>query len=79
MRDLSSWSFMRILRLVAGAFAIVQAFITVDIVLGVLGLIVGGMALLNMGCCGNGACNTSYKKVNQNSKTIDVDYEEVVT
>lgn len=48
MRDLSSWSFMRILRLVAGAFAIVQAFITVDIVLGVLGLIVGGMALLNM-------------------------------
>jgi hypothetical protein len=79
MWDLKSWSFMRILRLVFGGFAIIQAIITLDIVLGILGLIVGGMALLNIGCCGVGGCNTNIKNVNPKKEIIDVDYEEVVT
>lgn len=79
MWDLKSWTFMRVLRLVLGGFAIIQAIITLDIVLGILGLVVGGMALFNIGCCGVGACNTNYKNVNPNKEIIDIDYEEVVT
>ncbi|MBK8368761.1 MAG: hypothetical protein IPL10_15530 [Bacteroidetes bacterium] len=46
MNLLKSWGFMRVLRFVFGAFALVQALITLDIVLGILGLVVGGMAFL---------------------------------
>lgn len=78
MNSLKSWGFMRVLRFVFGAFAIVQAFMTLDIVLGILGLVVGGMAFLNLGCCGTNGCETNYKKDNHNNGITDVEYEEVV-
>lgn len=78
MNSLKSWGFMRVLRLVFGAFAIVQAIITLDIVLGILGLIVGGMAFLNVGCCSTSGCQTNYKKENNTKEITDVEYEEVV-
>lgn len=78
MNSLKSWGFMRVLRLVFGAFAIVQAIMTLDIVLGILGLVVGGMAFLNVGCCGNNGCETKYKKDNNTKEITYVEYEEVV-
>jgi hypothetical protein len=69
---------MRVLRLVFGAFAIVQAIITQDIILGLLGLVIGGMSLLNVGCCGTNGCDTNYKKINDKKEIADVEFEEVV-
>lgn len=78
MNTLKSWGFMRVLRFVFGAFAIVQAFMTLDIVLGILGLVVGGMAFFNVGCCGTNGCETNYRKESHNNSITDVEYEEVV-
>ena len=78
MNLLKSWGFMRVLRFVFGAFALVQANITLDIVLGILGLVVGGMAFFNVGCCGSYGCETNYKKDDSTKQITDVEYEEVV-
>ena len=78
MITFKSWGFMRVLRFVFGAFAIVQAIITLDIVLGILGLVVGGMAFFNVGCCGANGCETKYKNDNTTKQITDVEYEEVV-
>ena len=66
------------LRFIFGVFALVQAIITMNIILGLLGVVVGGIAFLNVGCCGENGCDTIYKKTKSDIKTIDVDYEEVV-
>jgi hypothetical protein len=79
MNLLKSWGFMRVLRFIFGAFALVQAIITLDIVLGILGLVVGGMAFFNVGCCVANGCETDYKKDNTTKQITDVEYEEVVT
>jgi hypothetical protein len=78
MKFLRSLSFMRALRLLFGAFAIIQAIITMDIILGLLGLVVGGMAFFNVGCCGSNGCSTDLQNNNKNEVT-DVEYEEVVS
>ena len=78
MNLLKSWGFMRVLRFVFGAFALVQAMITLDIVLGILGLVVVGMAFFNVGCCGSDGCETNYKKDDSTKQITDVEYEEVV-
>ena len=78
MNLLKSWGFMRVLRFVFGAFALVQAMITLDIVLGILGLVVVGMAFFNVGCCGSNGCETNYKKDDSPKQITDVEYEEVV-
>jgi hypothetical protein len=78
MNNFKLWGFMRMLRFVFGAFAIVQAIMTLDIVLGILGLVVGGMAFFNVGCCGASGCETNYKKDNTTKQITDVEYEEVV-
>lgn len=69
---------MRMLRLVFGALAIVQAMITLDVVLAILGLVVGGMAFFNVGCCASNGCETNYKKDNTTKQITNVEYEEVV-
>lgn len=69
---------MRLLRLVFGGFAIAQAIITMDIVLGLLGVVVGGMALFNVGCCGTNGCNTDYRSSDNKNEVTNIDYEEVV-
>lgn len=78
MYTFKSWGFMRVLRFGFGVFAIVQAIIALDIVLGILGLVVGGMAFFNIGCCGANGCDTNYKKGNTTKQITDVEYEEVV-
>lgn len=71
---------MRALRLVFGVVAIVQAIISKDIVLGLLGFVVGGMAFFNVGCCSDNSCSNGYKKDNnkKNNDLTDVEYEEVL-
>lgn len=77
MNLLKSWDFMRVLRLILGAFALVQSIITSDIVLGVLGSAIGIMAIYNIGCCGSGGCNTNYKSTKPNKAPTDIDFTEV--
>jgi hypothetical protein len=79
MNFLKSWNFMRVLRFIFGGGAIIQALITKDITLGVLGIIVGGMALLNVGCCGTSGCETNLKNTNSKNEITDVEFEEVVS
>jgi hypothetical protein len=69
---------MRVLLFIFGVIVLVQAIITMDVILGLLGVLVGGMAFFNVGCCGANGCDTTYKKTKSDLKTIDVDYEEVV-
>ena len=76
MKFLRSLSFMRALRLLLGAFAIIQAIITMDIIIGLLGVVVGGMAFFNVGCCDSNGCSTDLQNNNKNEVT-DVEYEEV--
>lgn len=69
---------MRLLRLALGAGSLVQAIMTSDIIIGILGLVVGGMAFFNIGCCGVNGCETNYKKDNNTKEITNVEYEEVV-
>ncbi len=78
MNKLKSLGLMRVLRLIFGAFAIVQAIITLDIVLGLLGLVVAGMAFFNLGCCGTNGCKTNFKNNNTKNEIKNVEFEEVV-
>jgi len=66
---LKNWDFMRVLRLAAGVFIIMQGVYAKEWLL----IIVGGMftilPLLNIGCCGVSGCSTSVSrknKVNEN-------------
>lgn len=69
---------MRILRFIFGGGAIIQGFITRDMTLGILGIAIGGMALLNVGCCRTSGCASDSKKTNTKKQITDVEYEEVV-
>lgn len=77
MSVFKSWGLMRMLRLLFGAFAIVQAVIVSDLVLGLMGLAVGGMAFFNVGCCGSGGCRTDNRS--DSSHAGKVTYEEITS
>lgn len=77
MNKLKSFGYWRLLRIIFGAIALVEAFVTHDVILGMGGIVVAGMAVLNMGCCGINGCNTSINPKNNNTNH-DIDYEEVV-
>ncbi|MDX2173848.1 MAG: hypothetical protein SFY56_12065 [Bacteroidota bacterium] len=78
MNFFKTWGFMRLLRLVFGAFAIVQAIITQDIVLGILGATVGGTAFLNFTCCCSDNCGNEQNLSSFSKKITNDEYEEVV-
>lgn len=67
---------MRALRLMIGLAIIVQAIISRDLLLAIVGLSFSGMALFNIGCCGTAGCNTPVKKNVEPAK--DITYEELV-
>jgi hypothetical protein len=73
---LTNWTFLRILRLVAGIAIIVQAVITKQTLFGIVGILFTSMAIFNTGCCGTGGCDTAFKNEPENTK--DITYEEVV-
>lgn len=68
---------MRVFRLAIGIFGIAQAFVMSDVIVGVLGAAIVGMAFFNVGCCGVGGCDLNYQKDNDDSKSEPV-FEEVV-
>lgn len=47
------------------------------LIIGLMGIIIGGMAFFNTGCCSTSGCDVNYKKDTKQIK--DVEYEEVVT
>lgn len=71
---LSGWNVMRVVRLLIGLYALWQAIVTKEPMLGLAGLFVAGMALANIGCCGVNGCQiTSSKPVLRE----EISYEEV--
>ncbi|HJV19713.1 MAG TPA: hypothetical protein VJ552_07505 [Sediminibacterium sp.] len=76
---LRNWTFMRALRLVLGIIIVVEAVMAKEVVFGLVGVFFSGMALLNTGCCGTGACYTPPVKRDAHLNTTkDISYEEVV-
>ncbi len=62
---LTGWNFMRLLRLVLGVAILVQGIIAADLLSILLGVVFGGMAIANIGCCGAGACSINNMKNNK--------------
>jgi hypothetical protein len=73
---LNNWSFMRVIRLLAGIAIIIQAIANKDAIFGVAGFLFTIMALFNTGCCGTAGCYTPMKKTSKT--TEEISYEEVV-
>jgi len=78
MKDtiLQNWTIVRFIRLLIGIGIIVQAVVLQDLLLGAAGLLFGGMALFNAGCCGTAACAAPARKPGKSIN--ETSYEEVV-
>jgi hypothetical protein len=70
-----NWNVMRIIRLVIGGYALIEAYRGNDTLMGLLGLVLVGMALLNAGCGAQG-CGVPVQKSTAKDHD-DVEYEEV--
>lgn len=74
---LRGWNFIRTLRLALGVIIIVQGIITKDIPAAILGFILGGMAVADVGCCGTNGC--AVKPAQPINNKVTIDYEELDT
>ena len=73
-----NWGLMRIIRLLIGGYAIFEALKSHDLMVGILGLIIASMALLNVGCGAQGCGIPISKNTKKEDPTHeDVEYEEV--
>ncbi len=72
---LQNWNFMRIIRLVIGGYALVEAIRSQDTLMGLLGFVLVGMAILNVGCGAQG-CGVPIQKSNQSEPEV-LSYEEI--
>lgn len=70
-----NWNVMRIIRLVIGGYALIEAYRGQDTLMGLLGLVLVGMAILNAGCGAQG-CAVPMSKSNP-KETAEIEYEEV--
>ena len=71
---LQGWNFMRILRLGLGIAILVQGIVAKETMTMVLGVIFGGMALANIGCCSTNGCAINSRSTNKAQK---INYEEL--
>jgi hypothetical protein len=71
---LKGWSLMRILRLILGITILVQGIASKDAVIIILGMLFGGMAITNTGCCGSAGCAID---TSTQTKTKTADHEEL--
>ena len=71
------WGFMRIIRLVIGGYALVEAIRASDVLIGIMGTVLVGMALFNLGCGAQG-CGVPTSR-NKNTSSDEVEYEEVLS
>ena len=74
---LSNWNFMRVLRLVLSVIIIAQAVSVNDTAMSIAGVLLLGLTLANIGCCGaNGCAAPTYKKP-EDKKEETISYEEI--
>lgn len=76
---LTNWNFMRGFRLVVAFFALFQGVMNNYVLLILMSVIIGGMAVFNIGCCGANGCQTSHNSSKTNFENKEVVYEEVVS
>jgi hypothetical protein len=72
---LHGWNVMRILRVVLAIGILVQGVVASEVVAIILGVVFGGMAFANIGCCSARGCAVKHS-TNNRSKAIE--YEEMV-
>jgi len=68
---------MRALRLVLGVVILVQGIQAHETMYAIAGLLLSGMALANIGCCGPGGCGVPLRPVNSKEPVKDIEYDEV--
>ena len=73
---MGNWNFLRIIRLVGGAYFIYGGIVKADYLSITLGGILFAQAVFNMGCCGVNACSTN-TKYSQGADTKDIEFEEI--
>jgi hypothetical protein len=73
---IKNWSFMRLLRLVLGAFIAYDGFRTHEYLIMSMGLLFMGLSVMNVGCCGVQGCGVPSKQANT-TEPEEVQYEEV--
>ena len=69
---------MRLIRTILSVIVIMQAVSIHDITMSFVGIILLGMALANIGCCGSGGCATPADKKSGIKKEEFISSEEVV-
>ena len=72
----TDWRFTRWLRLGLGLFVLWHAIQRPDVFTGIISMLLLFQAFTNTGCCGASGCAVTSKQ-KHDSKTKDVDYEEV--
>lgn len=70
-----NWGLMRIIRLLIGGYALIEAYRGNDALMAMLGFVLVGMAVLNAGCGAQG-CGVPMNKTTS-KETDEVSYEEV--
>ncbi len=73
----TNWSFMRILRLALGIIILVQGIQAKEFMYAFAGLLISGMALANIGCCGVGGCGLPAQKTKTDLPAKEIVYEEI--
>lgn len=73
----SNWHIMRIIRLILALAIIAQSWYMKDSTTAVLGVILLGSAVFNIGCCGPAGCSTSFSS-SKKPQEKNTAYEEVV-
>ncbi|MEI7628850.1 MAG: hypothetical protein WCJ80_11445 [Bacteroidota bacterium] len=74
---LSNWNFMRAVRLILGVIIIVQGIEAKEWMYAFAGILLSGMAVANIGCCGVGGCQVPTRKENVLTNHKDITYEEI--
>jgi len=59
---LTNWHAMRWIRLILGIALSIHAFVSHDVLSGMMGMFLLFQAILNAGCCGTGGCEVPMKK-----------------
>jgi len=54
---LQSWNFTRLIRFILGLAVLLQGIFARDNITIIFGIAIGGMALINVGCCGANGCS----------------------
>jgi hypothetical protein len=71
-----NWGFMRIIRLLVGGYALVEAIRASDVLIGIMGTVLISMALFNMGC-GPQGCGVPTNKSKSTHSSDEIEYEEI--